>query len=125
MLRKKEEEPTEIKSILAEDLKIDGNIFAEGKIRIDGEVNGNINGEFVILGESSRVKGDINTQNLVVMGTVEGNIKTRFLELKAGSKVVGDISSEKLVVEPGASIRGNLNVGIFLQEQSTDSSSEE
>ncbi len=122
MLRKKEEkriDTAEIKSILAEGLRIDGNITAEGKIRIDGTVNGNVKGDFIIIGQSSKINGDIEAERLVVMGEVKGNVKGSSVEIKASAKVKGDLTVKEISVEPGASIEGKVQTGDFLKTEHT------
>ncbi len=111
--KKKEEETVEVKSILAEGLKIEGNIISEGKIRIDGSVEGEINGDFFIFGPTALIKGNISAKSVIVMGTVEGNIKAERAELKSSSKVKGDVLAKVLSVEPGASIEGKVICGDY------------
>ena len=112
--KKREEEISEVKSILAEGLKIEGNIFSEGKIRIDGTVEGDVHGNYVIFGQTATVKGSIKASIVVIMGTVEGNIEAEKVEIKASSRIKGDISTGELSVEPGASIDGSVKSGSYL-----------
>jgi len=122
MLRKKEEgkmDTAEIKSILAEGLRIDGNITAEGKIRIDGVVNGNVKGHFIIVGQSSKITGDVEAEKLVIMGEVNGNIKGTSVEVKASAKIKGDLTVKEISVEPKASIEGKVQTGDFLKTEQT------
>jgi cytoskeletal protein CcmA (bactofilin family) len=117
MIRKKESSSsTEIKSILAEGLRIEGNVLSEGKIRIDGEINGDIKGDYIILGETSKIKGNILSEFIVIMGTVEGNISSQEVEIKTTGKIRGDIVTQKLSIEPGASIEGTLRSGDFYEK---------
>ena len=128
MIRRKESENMdEIKSILAEGLKIEGNIYAEGKIRIDGEVTGDVRGEFIILGQSSKINGNVCAEIIIAMGCIEGNIEAKKLEVKASAKVKGDIVAENFSVEPGASLHGLVKVGNYREfsESSLESSSAE
>ncbi len=119
MLKKKEvqEVPSEIKSILSEGLRIEGNIYAEGKIRIDGEVKGDVQGSYIILGESSKVGGNIKAEHVVAMGEITGNVEAKEVEVKSTARIKGDISSEKLSIEKGASISGNVKSGSYLGEE--------
>ncbi len=112
--KKREEEVNEVKSILAEGLKIEGNIFSEGKIRIDGTVEGDVHGDYVIFGQTATIKGNIKASIVVVMGTVEGNIEAEKVEIKTPSKIKGDISTGELSIEPGASIDGRVKSGSYL-----------
>ena len=125
MIKKRESNnSSEIKSILAEGLKIEGNVLAEGKIRIDGEINGDIKGDYIILGETSKIKGNIFSEFNVIMGTVEGNITSQEVEIKTTGKIRGDIVTQKLSIEPGASIEGNIKSGDFYENSLSISSIE-
>lgn len=116
--KKREEEIGGVKSILGEGLKIEGNVIAEGKIRIDGVVEGDVNGDFLIFGESAKVKGNVKAKNVVVMGSIEGNVETDKLEVKSSANVKGDISAKELAVEIGASISGRVSSGNYLSSNS-------
>jgi cytoskeletal protein CcmA (bactofilin family) len=125
MIRKKENSnSSEIKSILAEGLKIEGNVLSEGKIRIDGEISGDIKGDYIILGETSKIKGNIFSEFIVIMGTVEGNISSQEVEIKTTGKMRGDIVTRKLSIEPGASIEGTIRSGDFYENSISISSIE-
>jgi cytoskeletal protein CcmA (bactofilin family) len=125
MIRKKENgNSSEIKSILAEGLKIEGNVLSEGKIRIDGEISGDIKGDYIILGETSKIKGNIFSEFIVIMGTVEGNISSQEVEIKTTGKMRGDIVTRKLSIEPGASIEGTIRSGDFYENSISISSIE-
>lgn len=117
--KKKEEETTEVKSILSDGLKIEGNVISEGKIRIDGTIEGDVNGDYIIFGKSAVVKGNIKAKSLVIMGTVEGNIDAEKLDLKSSAKVKGDISVRELSVEPGASVDGKVTSGSYLSSSNS------
>ncbi|WP_132524524.1 bactofilin family protein [Phorcysia thermohydrogeniphila] len=126
MLKRKESENIdEIKSILAEGLKIEGNIYAEGKIRIDGEVTGDVRGKFVILGQSSKINGNVYAEVVVAMGNIEGNVEAKKLDVKASAKIKGDVVAENFSVEPGASLHGLVKVGSYREfsENTLESSS--
>lgn len=111
--KEKDLEESEIKSILSNDLKVEGNIKSEGKIRIDGEVIGNVSGDYVILGNGSKVKGNLNGGRFIVMGNIEGNVSCEILELKSSANVKGDINAKQLSVEAGSGISGRVNCGSF------------
>ena len=96
-------------SILSSGIKIEGNIFSEGNIRIDGKVVGDVlsNGNLT-LGEHSNLRGEIKAKNITISGKVEGTLFTsEKLVLEGKSSVTGDISCKILVVEPGAKFNGN------------------
>lgn len=93
--------------------KIIGNIETNGDIRIDGNIEGNINSKGkVVVGNNGLVKGEVICSNAEISGTVQGKMAiTELLSLKASSKVSGDIKSGKLSIEPGAIFTGTCSMG--------------
>ena len=89
-----------------------GDLNSEGDIRVDGNVKGYISSKArLVLGQTSRVKGDIKAANLEVSGEVEGNIYvSELLTVKATAKISGDIISTKLVIEAGAEFNGHCSM---------------
>ncbi|WP_456419251.1 bactofilin family protein [Thermovibrio sp.] len=119
MIKKKNKvENGEIKSILSSELKIEGNIFATGKVRIDGEVLGDVSGDFIIFGESSKIKGNVKAKRVILMGSVEGDVEATEVEIKSSAKVKGNLSVKELSIESGASVEGAVKSGKFLEGQS-------
>jgi len=121
--KKDKVESGEIKSILSEELKVEGNIFATGKVRIDGQVFGDVSGDYIIFGESSKVKGNVEAKRVVLMGEIEGDIKAEELEVRSSAKIKGNLNVRALSVEKGASLDGTVKSGSFLEVQSSNQES--
>ncbi len=68
-----------ISSIIDSRMTMKGELIFEGKARIDGTVEGNINGEHLILSEGGMIQGDIQVSTFVCHGTLEGNVKARMV----------------------------------------------
>jgi len=118
--KKDDLENQEIKSILAEGLRVEGNVKAQGKIRIDGQITGDVEGEFILFGKSASVKGNVSAKKVVLMGTVEGDLIVDSLELKSTARVKGNLTVKELTVEPGASMEGSVRSGSFLSQSSKE-----
>ena len=91
---------------------IKGDIQANGDFRMDGNIEGNITltGKLVI-GEKSRILGNVVCQNANVIGTIDGNLSVKeFLTLYSTSRVKGDIVANKLAIEPGAYFTGTCHM---------------
>lgn len=99
-----------ISSIIDTKMVIKGELSFEGKARIDGTVEGNINGEHLILSESGKIIGDIHVASFVCHGTMEGNIKANLVTARKSCQIHGRIESNSLTVEPGAGLSGELKV---------------
>lgn len=92
--------------------EIKGDVSSTGDMRIDGSLIGNlkIKGR-VVIGESGKVKGEIQCKNSEVSGKIEGKIMVaEQLSLKATSSIDGDIITNKLAIEPGAKFTGTCNM---------------
>jgi cytoskeletal protein CcmA (bactofilin family) len=92
--------------------EITGDINTNGDIRIDGFLSGNVmtDGKLVV-GETGKIKGEIDCKNSEVLGMIEGKIKVKeLLSLKASARIYGDIVTQKLSIEPGSLFTGNCNM---------------
>jgi len=84
-----------------------GDIKTKGTIRIDGTLEGNVDVDWLILGETAQLKGDAIARGIIVGGKVEGNIKAReIIEIKSKGQVVGEITTSKLSIAEGAIFEG-------------------
>lgn len=102
----------EIRAFLGEGTQFKGVLSFAGAVRIDGQVEGEIVGEEVlIIGEPGQVKAEIEVGTLVVSGQVQGNITARQrVELLRPSRVTGTIRTPCLVVAEGALFNGNCEM---------------
>jgi cytoskeletal protein CcmA (bactofilin family) len=102
----------EIRAFLGEGTQFKGVLSFAGAVRIDGQLEGEIVGEDVlIVGEPAQVKADIEVGTLVVSGQVHGNITgKRRVELLGSSRVTGTIRTPCLVVTEGATFNGNCEM---------------
>lgn len=97
---------------------IEGEVTANGDIRVDGTITGGVNSKAkVVIGNTGFVEGNVVCQNADISGTVKGNLSiVETLFLKSTAKINGDIYTSKLVVEPGASFTGNCNMGPLVKD---------
>jgi cytoskeletal protein CcmA (bactofilin family) len=99
-----------ISSIIDKSMIITGGISFKGKARIDGIVNGNIEGEHLVLSETGRINGDIFVSSFNCYGSIEGNIKTSMLTARKNCSINGKLEAGSLTVESGAAIQGEIKV---------------
>lgn len=104
----KKVESEAISSIIDKSMTIKGELIFKGKARIDGTINGNIEGEHLILSETGKIVGDINVSSFNCYGTFEGNVKATMLTARKNSFMHGKLEAGNLTVEPGASIQGEI-----------------
>jgi cytoskeletal protein CcmA (bactofilin family) len=113
MFSRKKQPP--IKSLLAGDSAIRGDIeFTEG-LRLDGLVVGNITAKagvasILVISETASIEGAVLADHIVVNGSVKGPICAReLLELQPKARVEGDVSYKALEMHQGAVILGLLS----------------
>jgi cytoskeletal protein CcmA (bactofilin family) len=94
-------------------LKIDGEISGNSDLYLDGEAIGQIrlNGARVTIGQTGKVKADIDAREIVINGTVQGNLKAEDrLRLGSSSHVDGTVEAPNVGIEDGAQFRGKVEV---------------
>lgn len=93
-------------SVIGPDLTILGNLVSKGEVHVDGEVQGDIHGSHITIGEKAKITGSIVAEEVVVRGHVMGSIRGRRVMLQASSHVDGDIYHQALSIEQGAFFEG-------------------
>ena len=89
--------------------QITGEIKSATNVTIDGQLEGSIicDGDLVV-GESGKVKSDIEAQNVYIKGEVHGKIIARnLLEVSPSGSVFGDITTNLLKFDQGARFIGS------------------
>jgi cytoskeletal protein CcmA (bactofilin family) len=103
-----------IASIIANGVKITGTIEADGaELQVDGEIEGNVRGGSVTVGDTGMIKGDMVSESVTVHGRVEGSVRARKVILARNAHVLGDIVHQSLSVEMGAVFEGQCR---YLQD---------
>ena len=95
-----------VPSVIGPDLTINGNLVSKGEVQIDGEVQGDIHGTYVVIGEKARITGGIIAEEIVVRGHVMGSVRGKRVMLQSSSHVEGDIFHQALAIEQGAFFEG-------------------
>lgn len=101
----------QLETIIGNNTQLEGNITTKGTIKVDGRINGNIETDWIILGEKSYLKGNIVAAGIVIAGYVEGNITAKeVVEVKRTGQVRGDLTTSKLVVIEGGFVDGKVSM---------------
>lgn len=109
MFSKKNNEKLE--SFIGVNSSIIGDIKTKGTIRIDGSVEGNIESDWLIIGEKGILKGDVRANGVIVGGKIEGMVTAReIIEIKGKGEITGDINTPKLSVSEGAILNGKATM---------------
>ena len=111
------------KSVIGNDLKIIGQglkIFSQGTLQVDGEIEGDVGGAEVIIGERGKVSGTVAAERVIVRGTISGVIRGATVTLQSSSHVEGDIHHMSLAIEQGAEFDGRCRRAADASQLTTD-----
>jgi len=99
-------------NIISEGTSIKGDIIANGDIRIDGELSGNLSAKGrLVVGPKGKIEGEIICNNIEISGYIKGKLTANeLLNMKSTSKIEGDIIAGKLSVEPGSIFTGTCKM---------------
>jgi cytoskeletal protein CcmA (bactofilin family) len=100
-----------LETIVGNDTRIAGKVSVRGTIRIDGIVEGDVQADWVVVGETGKILGNTRTRGMVVGGSVEGNIEaTETVDLREKATMIGEIHAPKLAISEGAVFDGRARM---------------
>lgn len=114
-------------SVISNDLKIIGQglkIISQGTLQVDGEVEGDVIGNEIVIGEMGQVTGTLAADRVTVRGKVSGAIKSVTVTLQSSARVEGDIHQMSLVIEQGAEFDGRCRRPASASELKVDLNAE-
>ena len=97
-------------SVLAQDLKIVGEITSNGAIEVLGEIEGNLAARSLVIGDGGRVAGSVIADTVEVKGKLDGRVSSDSFTLRAAARVTADITYTTLIIESGAQVEGNFKL---------------
>lgn len=101
----------DIKTLIGEGCKVEGNFFIPTYTRIDGAIKGDLTGDSgIVIGINGSVEGNVVASEVINFGHIKGNIETQRLELKKGSILEGDITVNQLNAELGSAFNGKCSM---------------
>lgn len=114
-----------IKTIIGLGSAISGDVHADGFIRIEGDIDGNLESTgHIDIGHKSRINGNITAQSAVVGGIVLGDIYApEGIKLLSSAAVIGNISTKKLEIEENVIFHGHC-IALKNEEEFTKAAEE-
>ena len=103
---------TRITTIIGNGAECNGDFNAEGSVRIDGVINGNVTVTGVlIVGATGQINGDVTATSTVIGGEVYGNVNiTEKTELISTARIIGNITTQLIVIDEHAIFQGSCNM---------------
>ena len=100
-----------LETVIGADSTITGELAIQGTVRVDGSIEGDIRADWVIVGETGRIRGNVQARMMVVGGRIDGNIDaSEIVELKDKAQIFGEICTAKLTVSEGALFDGQSSM---------------
>lgn len=108
-----------ITTIIGQGAECNGDFNAEGSVRIDGTVNGNVTVTgTLIVGATGSVNGDVSARSTVVGGEIIGDVSvTEKTELTSTARVLGNITTMLIVIDENAVFQGSCNMNQEVPEK--------
>src|SRR5262245_38156108 len=97
------------KSVIGNDLRITGQglkIISKGILQVDGDLESDVAGAEIIVGEQGKVTGTIAAERVIVRGRTAGGTGAMTVALQGAARVEGDIHHMALTIEQGAEFDG-------------------
>jgi cytoskeletal protein CcmA (bactofilin family) len=94
-------------SVISKALKVTGQLESTENIQIDGEVEGDVRGVCVKVGQGAKVKGTVSGEEVELAGTVDGKIEAKKVLLTGTAHMSGDVVHQDIRIESGAFIDGH------------------
>lgn len=103
----------EEKTIIGENISIEGSIQGKEDLVIEGSVKGNIElqGHRVTVGTKGQVEGEVQADNVTISGRLVGNISSLGkVEITKEADFNGEIKAKNLSVEDGAYLKAVIEL---------------
>ena len=114
MFRKASKPQSRIDSWIGSTTSIEGNLYFNGGMRVDGVIRGNVTAQpdqpgTLVVSENARIDGEVHAAHVVVSGTIVGPVHaTETLELQAGSRIKGDVYYKTIEIVQGSVVEGRM-----------------
>ncbi len=98
-----------IDTLIGRNTEFIGTLTAEGTVRIDGRIKGDIflSGN-LIMGEQGNLKGNVKSDNIHLSGVINGNVESAGqLHITTTGKLYGDMTVNNIVIDEGGLFHGN------------------
>ena len=98
-----------VKTIIGLGSAISGDVHADGFIRVEGDIDGNLEvAGHVDVGSQARINGNINAKSVVLGGIVLGDIYApEGIKLLSSSAVIGNITTKWLEIQENVIFHGH------------------
>jgi len=94
------------RSVIAEDLVIEGNVICQGILECGGQITGDISADSLILTSTARVRGRLRARHLTIEGELQGAATALKVSIKSNARVKANFAYETIEIASGAEVFG-------------------
>jgi cytoskeletal protein CcmA (bactofilin family) len=101
------------RTIIGDQIVIEGTIRGEEDLLIEGSVKGNIEmkAHHLTVGSKGQVQAEVRAENVTISGKLEGNINaTARVEITKTADFTGEIKAKSISVEDGAYLKAVIEL---------------
>lgn len=97
---------THTQSFIDSSLTIVGDLHADGDVRLDGRICGNVTCAQLIVGKDATITGAVTAHEAIVRGRVTGTIRSPVVIIQSTAHVESEITYSMLAIDDGATFEG-------------------
>ena len=100
-------------AIIDSDIRIRGQIFSQGDLYLDGDVEGSVElpNHKLTVGRNGTLTAEIKAQEVVILGITRGSIQANDrTEIRKGADFGGNIKTARIVIEDGVHFQGRVEI---------------
>ncbi len=127
MFKKGQDNSGKIDTLIGRNTRLIGRVEANGTIRVDGEIDGDIVADGnITIGADGKITGNLEGNDIFISGTVYGNIKcNEYLRLGNTAKLFGDVEVKTLIIDENAIFEGKCKMENIRSEDTIDKATNE
>ena len=109
------------KVIIGNGVSITGEIKKADEVQIDGEADITMKTDNVVIGNTGKCKGNIETHNADIWGSFDGDLKASgTLTIQEDGNATGTIEYQKMQIKLGGKLSGDIKLSDKIQSIKTD-----
>ncbi len=104
------------KVVIGDGVSITGEIKKADEVQIDGEADVTMKTDNVVIGNTGRCKGNIETHNADIWGVFDGDLKASgTLTIQEEGKATGTIEYQSMQIKLGGKLSGDIKMSEKIQ----------
>ena len=104
------------KVVIGYGVSINGEIKQADEVQIDGEADVTMKTENVVIGNTGKCKGNIETHNADIWGSFDGELKASgTLTIQAEGNATGSIEYQNMQIKLGGKLSGDVKISDKIQ----------